>query len=165
MSKPFAIVWTDEFNNVLTTEAFAISFPATTSQPQQIQVASNAASLQTYETLIDVAFFLTGDPDDINIIQSIWPTIGGDSNTQLNGGAEISFDSGQTFIRFDVSHGKKEDSTTWIPLPAAAIGFGAVEQTLGPFDRGHLIFRYVIPPGATQFKKFNITLSMGFDIL
>ena len=165
MSVPFQIIWSDEFNNILTSDSFGICFPATTSQAQQIQMASNSLALQTFETLINVSFFLTGDTNDVNTVQNIWPTIADSSNAQLNGGAEISFDSGQTFIRFDATHGNKSKPATWIPLPAEAIGFGAVDQTLGSFDKAHIIYRYVIPPGASQFGKLNVVLSAGFDII
>jgi hypothetical protein len=165
MSTPFQIIWSDEFNNVLTSESFAICFPGVTSQAKNIQVTTNATTLQTFETLVDVAFFLTGDTNDINTVQNIWPTLGGSSNLQFNGGIDISFDGGQTFTRFDSTHGVKATPSTWIPLPSEAIGLGAIDQTLGAFDTAHFIVRYIIPPGATQFGKLNISLSLGFDII
>lgn len=165
MSTPFSLIWTDEFNNTLTTESFAICFPGNTSQAQQIQIRSNTAALFTFETLINVAFYLTGDADDINTVQNIWPTIGGTSNYQLKGGLDISFDFGRTYIRFDQTHGVKGDSSTWIPLPAEAVGYGAIAKTIGAFDTAHFLLRYVIPPNAAQFGKLNVALSIGFDII
>lgn len=165
MSAPFQLVWTDEFNVPLSAESFAISFPGNVSEARQIQVQSNAAALQTFETLINVKFFLTGDPNDVNIVQNIWPNLGGITNPQLNGGVDISFNFGQSFIRFDSTHGSEADPTTWIPLPVEAVGSQGAAETLGAFDTAHMIVRYVIPPGATQFKKLKVRLSLGFDII
>jgi hypothetical protein len=165
MSIPFQIVWSDVSNNILTAEAFPINFPGQSTTPAQLQVRSNAVTLQTYETLVGVKFFLTGDPDDINIVQNIWTTIGGSTRPELNGGVDISFDFGQTYIRFDITHGLESAPSTWIPLPAEAVGAQGADQTLGAFDTAHIIIRYVIPPGATQYEKFDIRLGIDFDIL
>lgn len=165
MPAPFQLVWSDVSNNVLNGASFPIGFPGTTSVPQQLQVKSNAAALQTFETLTNVKLFLTGDADDINIVQNIWPTLGGNTRPELNGGVEISFDFGRTYTRFDATHGAEADISTWIQLPVEAVGSAGAAQTLGAFDVAHLILRYVIPPGATQFEKLNISLALDFDII
>ncbi len=162
---PFQLIWTDESNNVLTEQAFPIGFPGTTSVPEQLQVHTNAATLQTYETLTGVKFFLTGDADDLNIIQNIWPSLGGSTRPELNGGLDISFDFGQTYTRFDSTHGLETDPSSWIPLPAEAVGAQGTDETLDAFSTAHFILRYVIPPGATQFEKFDIRLALDFDII
>jgi hypothetical protein len=165
MSVPFQIVWSDVSNNILTTQSFPIGFPGTVSTPEQLQVRSNAATLGTYETLTGVKFYLTGDPDDINTVQNVWPTLGGTSKPELNGGVDISFDFGRTYTRFDTTHGYEADPGTFIPLPIQAVGSQGTAETLGAFDTAHLIIRYTIPPGATQFKKLDIRLAMDFDII
>lgn len=162
---PFQLVWTDVSNNVMTQSWFPIGFPGTSSKPQQLQLRSNAAALQTFETLIGVKFFLTGDIDDLNIVQNIWPTLGGASRPELNGGVEISFDFGRTFTRFDAITGVEGDSSTWVSLPVEAVGSAGATETLGAFDTAHLIVRYVIPPGADQYQVFDIRLALDFDII
>lgn len=165
MSTPFQLIWSDVSNNILTTQAFPIGFPGTVSIPHLLQVRSNAAALQTFETLTGVRFFLTGDPNDINTVQNIWPSLGGPSKPELNGGVDISFDFGQTYIRFDATNGVENEPSTWILLPIEAVGAQGAAQTLGAFDTAHLILRYIVPPGAAQFKKLDVRLAMDFDIL
>ncbi len=165
MSVPFQLVWSDVSNNILTQQWFPIGFPATTSQPQQLQVRSNAAALSTFETLTGVTFFLTGDPIDVDTVQNIWPTLGGLTKPELNGGLDISFDFGRTYIRFDSTHGVEGIPNTWIPMPIEAVGSQGAAETLGAFDTAHLIVRYVIPPGAIQYKQLDIRLALDFDII
>lgn len=165
MADPFQIIWLDGSGNPLPAAVFPIQFPGTTTPPQLVQMRTNAAHLQTYETLEGVAFFLVGDTDDLNIVQNVWPTLGGSSQSGLNGGYEISFDSGRTFVRFDATHGVQSDKSTWITLPAEAIGSQGIIGTLGAFDTAHLIVRAVVPPGATDFRSFAIQLGAGFDII
>lgn len=165
MSTPFQLVWSDVSNNILTQKWFPISFPATTSIPQQLQVRSNASTLQTFETLTGVKFFLTGDPTDVDTVQNIWPNLGDINKPELNGGVEISFDFGRTYTRFDQTHGLESSPATWISLPVEAVGTQGAFETLGAFDTAHLIVRYVIPPGAIQFKSLDIRLALDFDII
>jgi hypothetical protein len=165
MNAPFQLIWLDGSGNVLPAAVFPIAFPGTTSPPQLIQLRSNAAVLQTYETLVGVSFFLVGDTDDINTVQNLWPTLGGVSQSGLNGGYDISFDSGRTFIRFDPTHGVQGNQSSWIELPAEAIGSQGTVGVLGAFDTAHLIVRVVVPPGATQYQSFAIQLGVDFDII
>jgi hypothetical protein len=165
MPTPFKLIWSDISNNVLSAGFFPVAFPGIVNQPQQLQVKSNAAELQTYNTLIHVKLFITGDPGDVNIVQNIWPTLGGPTKPELNGGVDISFDFGRTYIRFDPNHGVESKPNTWIPLPVEAVGTTGADQTIGAFDVAHLIIRYIIPPVANQYKKLNIQLALDFDIL
>lgn len=165
MPTPFKLIWSDISNNILSAGFFPVAFPGIVNQPQQLQVQSNASALQTFNTLVNVKFFVTGNPDDVNVVQNIWPTLGGTTKPELNGGLDISFDFGRTYIRFDPKNGVESKPKTWIPLPAEAIGTSGADQTIGAFDTAHLIVRYIIPPGANQYKKFNIQLALDFDIL
>lgn len=165
MADPFIIVWLDGSGNPLPAAVFPIGFPGTTTPAQLVQMRTNAVHLQTYETLEGIAFFLVGDATDINIVQNIWPTLGSASQSGLNGGYEMSFDNGRTYIRFDATHGVQSDSTTWIQLPKEAIGSQGIDGVLGAFDTAHLIVRAVVPPGATQYQSFNIQLGLGFDVI
>lgn len=162
---PFQLIWSDYSGNQLSQAGFPVGFPGTVSIAQQIKVTSNAIQLQTFETLVGVKFFLTGDANDINTVQNIWPTLGGLNEPELNGGFDVSFDFGSTYIRFDSTHGLQSDPSTWISLPAEAVGLQGVDETLGAFDTAYLIIRYVIPPQATQFGVLNVNLGMDFDII
>lgn len=162
---PFQLIWTDASNNTLTQATFPISFPGVITPPQQLQVHSNAAALQTFETLIDVKFYLTGTAADVNTVQNVWTTLGPANQPQLNGGYDISFDYGQTYSRFNATTGVQSKPLTWIPLPAKAVGIQGANQTLGAFDIAHLMIRMVIPPGITQFQKMDVRLGMDFDII
>lgn len=162
---PFQLMWSNNSDVQITTAGFPVAFPGTSSVAQQLQVRSNAMQLQTFETLEGVGFFLVGDTDDVNIIQNVWPAFGGTNEPQLSGGLDISFDNGQTYTRFDSTHGVKENSETWILLPQVSVGTQGTAATLGAFDTSHFIIRYVIPPGANQYGVFNISIGMGFDII
>lgn len=162
---PFQIIWSDVANNVLTQSWFQIGFPNTSSLPQQLQVRSNAAALRTFETLTGVKLYLTGNPVDLNVVQNIWPTLGGVTRPELNGGYDISFDFGRTYIRFDSTHGLESNPGTWITLPVEAIGQQGTAGVLGAFDAAHLVVRVVVPPGAVDFRKLDVQLTMDFDIL
>jgi hypothetical protein len=164
-TSPFQLVWSNSFNIPITTAGFPVGFPGTTSTANLLEVASNAIAMGTFESLVGVGFFLVGDADDINTVQFVWPTLGGVSQPQLNGGVDISFDSGQTYTRFDPTNGVQANPSTWISLPAIAVGSQGAAETIGAFDIAHFIVRYVIPPGATQFGILNISLGLGFDIL
>lgn len=162
---PFSLIWSNSSGVPITSAGFPVGFPGTISTAQILEVASNAIALQTYESLVGVGFFLVGDANDINTVQNIWPTLGGTTQPQLNGGIDISFDGGQTYTRFDSTHGVQGTPSTWIYLPAVSVGAQGTAETIGAFDTAHFIVRYVIPPGATQFGILNISLGLGFDIL
>lgn len=165
MSIPFQLVWRDLSNNALTQAAFPIGFSNTTSIAQQVQVSSNAITLQTFETLANVSLYLTGNANDINTVQNIWPTLGPTNRPDLNGGFDISFNLGRTYTRFDQNHGLESNPATWIPLPIDAVGSQGSASTLGAFDTAHFLIRVVIPPGATQFGQLDIRLALDFDII
>jgi hypothetical protein len=115
--------------------------------------------------LKSVKIFLTGDPSDINMVQNVWPTLGGANRPELNGGYDISFDFGRTYTRFDSTHGLESDSTTWIVLPSESIGLQGQDGVLTAFDTAHMLVRVVVPPGDIEYKSFDIRLAMDFDIL
>lgn len=172
MPIPFQIIWSDESRNEIRGPNIPnglvwlpIAFPGTTSETQFLQFRSNAQELQTYELLSDVKFFLTGNKDDVNIVQNVWTSYGNASKPELNGGFEISFDFGRTFIRFDSGVGVETDPNTWILLPATAVGSQGVDGILGAFDIARLLTRYVVPPGATQFQTLDLRLGIDFDII
>lgn len=143
---------------------FPVTFPGRFSEAKKVTLRSSARDSNTLETLTNVKLFLTGDPDDINIVQQDWPTVD-ITHPELNGGLEISFDDGRTYTRFSATAGLQSNSATWITLPAEAVGLNGLDGQLGPFDQAHMLLRYKIPPGADQFRIFDVRLGASFDIV
>lgn len=139
------------------TEAVAgISFPNNSTVPLNVMMASSARDLGTFDTLINVKLYLTGDPDEINTVQNIWPNQGG--------GLFISYDGGKTYTVFSSTYGYKTTPSTWVPLPAACLGLGGVEGILSPFSSANLVLKFVIPEQATQYQIYDIQITADFDV-
>jgi hypothetical protein len=174
MANPFYLIWQQNgqllrgYQNGEWVEGqltFPIAFPGVTTDPQIITLQTSAAANQTYETLVDVGFYLVGS--DVAMVQGQWPYLG-DTYTppqaQLNGGFEISFDGGNTWTLFTNTAGVANQPSTWIPLVATAIGSNGVNGQLGAFDVATLNVRYVIPPQVNLTKVLDVQLAAGFDI-
>lgn len=134
-----------------------ITFPNNQTIPVNITLASSARDLQTFDIFTNVRLYLTGDSTQIATIQGVWPTQGG--------GLFISYDGGRTFVPFTTTYGYEADPTTWVLLPAAAVGLNGMDGILGPFDSANLVLKYVIPEQATQYQIYNIALTADFDVL
>lgn len=146
---------------------FPIAFPGAPSATEVITLQTSSAAEGTLETFKNIRLYLTGDPADIAVVQGLWPTFG-DAYTparpEMNGGFEVSFD-GSNYIRFSNQVGWEDDPTTWITLPATAIGLNGADGTLGPYDTARMYVRYVIPSVASVYKTFNIQLAADVDIV
>ena len=152
-------------NNTL---SFNINYPGSTTEVQTLSVTSSASIEQTFNTLINVKVYLTGDSTSLEIVQDIWPTLGNGyypQRPELNGGFEISFDGGSTFIRFDSITGKQDLPATWITLLGSAVGINGEDGVLGAFDTATLLVRFTIPPGSVEYQKLNIGLALDFDVI
>lgn len=132
-----------------------ISFPNKNTDPLPISLSSNARQLQTFDTLTNVKLYLVGDPDQINTLQVIWPSLGG--------GLQISFDGGRTYNTFSTTYGYQTNSSTWILLPAESIGLNGIDGILGAFDSANFLLKYSIPEQATQYQIYNISLTADWD--
>lgn len=138
-------------------EAIAgISFPNNETIPINVRMASSAHDLQTFDTFRNVKLYLTGDPDQINTVQTVWPSQGG--------GLFISYDGGRSYTVFSPTYGLESDPSTWVLLPAKSIGLGGQDGILGPFDSANFVLKYVIPEQATQFQIYDIALTADFDV-
>jgi hypothetical protein len=170
---------------------FPISFPSITSDPQKITLISSALANGTFDILSNVRFYLTGTEADLNIVQGYTPTdlpipeggwpigwpnlglVGGNNNTELNGGLQISFDginwttfsSVQAGAVGSVSVGDLSDYDSWVVLPAISVGLNGSDGIIGPFDTATMYLRYIIPPGADNYQLFNIALACDVDIV
>jgi hypothetical protein len=172
---------------------FPISFPSITCAPQKVNLTSSALANGTLDILSNIKFYLTGDMTDLNTVQGYtppsnlldppeggwpigWPNIGFQhtpSLPQLNGGLQISFDninwitfaSKQIGAPGSVSVGDMNDASSWLLMPGIAVGEGGTDGLLEPFDTATFYLRYIIPPGDTTYKLFNISLALDCDII
>lgn len=144
---------------------YPIGFPAGTTDAQLISLRSSARDTHTFERLTNLRLYLTGS--DVSIVQESWPYLGNTfspARPELNGGFLISFDGGRNYITFDKTHGYESDPTTWIQVPALAIGLNGIDGVLGAFDDAQFLVRYKIPSLASSFKVLDIQLVPDFDI-
>lgn len=166
MAPGFFLIWSRNFsvlvgkngNEFLQKPAIhGISFPGNSTNPISINVKSSASQNHTFETLKNVQLYITGPASQIKTIQLDWPALGG--------GLQISFDEGKTYNTFTTTYGYYADSSTWVTLPAIAVGLNGIAGTLGPFDSASMLLRYVIPEGATQLSVFELALTADFDVI
>jgi len=134
-----------------------ISFPNDQTVPVNVHLSSSARDQHTFDTFRNVRLYLTGDPAQVQIVQEVWPSQGG--------GLFISFDGGKTYTVFSPTYGFEADPSTWVLIPAAAIGIGATDGVLGILDSANLVLKYVIPEQADQFQVFEVQLTADFDIV
>lgn len=140
------------------TEAIqGISFPSNETIPVNVRMASSARDHQSFDTLRSVKLYLTGDPDQIATVQSVWPSQGG--------GLKISYDGGRSYTTFTTTYGYEANPATWILLPAQSIGLGGADGILGPFDSANLVLKYAIPQQANQFQVYDVALTADFDVV
>jgi hypothetical protein len=133
-----------------------ITFPSNSTAPVNVRMSSSSHDLQTFDTFRNVKLYLTGDPNQIATVQGLWPTQGG--------GLFISYDGGKTYTPFTTTYGYEADPTTWVLLPAVAVGLGGLNGILGPFDSANLVLKYVIPEQADQYQIYDIQLTADFDV-
>jgi hypothetical protein len=145
---------------------FPIAFPDSPSETESITMQSSSSTTGSLETFRNLKLYLTGDPADIAVVQGLWPVLGNaytPARPEMNGGFEISFD-GSNYLRFSKTVGWEKDPSTWITLPATAIGQNGQDGTLGAYDTAQLYVRYWIPGVASVYKTFDIQLAADFDI-
>lgn len=163
----FSLIWQTDDGVLATNQLpFGVAFPARTTEAFAAQLRSNARDLRTTDTLTAVRFYLSGSYA-VQVVEQ-WPQYGQaftPERTDLNGGFEVSFDDGATWIRFDLSHGWQGDPSTWIPLPASALGSNGIAGTIGPLDIAHLLVRLVVPPGAGDFTTLDLRLVADCDVV
>jgi hypothetical protein len=133
-----------------------ITFPSHETTPVNVRMSSSSHDLQTFDTFRNVKLYLTGDPKQIAVVQGVWPTQGG--------GLFISYDGGKTYTAFSTTYGYEAAPSTWVLLPAVAVGLNGLNGVLGPFDSANLVLKYVIPEQATQYDIYNIQLTADFDV-
>ncbi|MGC1582157.1 MAG: hypothetical protein WA766_11770 [Candidatus Acidiferrales bacterium] len=135
---------------------FGISFPNQQTQPLTINLASSAHQNNGFDTLNNTKLYLTGPAEEIAIVQSTWPALGG--------GLQISFDGGLTYNTFSATYGYQANPATWVEIPAEAMGLNGMAGQLGPYDSANMLLRYVIPEAATQYQIYNVALAADFDV-
>ena len=175
MASPFYLIWKQGLNILRGYEGsqwidgqltFPIIYPGMTTAAQAITLSSSAAFNQTFETMTDVAFYLTGT--DVPTVQGQWPYLTdslGQVTPESTGGFEISFDGGTIWTRFSNTVGLLTLPATWIALPQVAVGFAGSAGQIGAFDMAHLLVRYVIPPSVTLTRILDIQLAVDCDVV
>jgi hypothetical protein len=167
MATPFYLIWKEgqvvvhDLDNPGASR-FGINFPGRVTKAKLVSVSSSGLANDELRTLTNVKLYLDGE--DSAIVQLDWPTRGGVNRPDLSGGLEISFDGGQTYTRFSATKGLKGDSSTWIDLPAIAIGLQGTDNQLGPFDTAQMYLRMILPPDADT-KPYDVYLEADFDII
>jgi hypothetical protein len=171
MNNPFTLTWSQNGSVIRGYQGgayvpgglvFPISFPSTTTNPQTITLNSSALANGTLDILSNIKFYLTGDPSDLAIVQGVWPNVshlGSQVQAQLGGGLQISFDGidwttfsiAQPTLSGSVGIGDANDASTWLEMPALAVGPAGELGTLGPFDIATLYLRYVVPSANIVF--------------
>lgn len=157
----YQLIWTTNGTASTGEVYFSVAFPATTSTLVTLTVSSPASTNNTTETLENVCFYLAGP--DATLLQS-WTAMSA-TQTNLNGGVQISFDSGSTWTTFNSTNGLQSDNSTWIPLPGSAISAIAPDGELAPYDTGTMLLRLVIPPSFSDYRVLTFLLGVDFDIV
>jgi hypothetical protein len=175
MAKPFYLIWQegttvlegyDGANWIDGQLTFPIVFPGVTTTLLALSLSSSASVNLTFETLINVAFYLTGS--DAPTVQGEWPYITdayGNATASVTGGVEISFDNGLTWNRFSNTVGLESTPSTWLPLPQEAVGSVGTAGQIGAFDTAHMLVRYVIPPSVSLTKVLDVQLQVDCDVV
>ena len=91
--------------------ALGVVFPGMVSDPKQLRLRSSCGMSGSPEILSNLRLYLTGDPAAASPVQNQWPP---------DGGVEISFDAGVTWIRFTATVGNEADPATWAQVPGEA---------------------------------------------
>lgn len=134
--------------------SFPISFSSEITDPVTFTLTTSALANKMYETASGISFYLGGDPDDV-------ATVLGWSELTPSGGLEISFDWGATWTRFSTTVGNPAIPSTWIPLPALAMGLSGVAGQLSPFDNATVALRFNIPASNTVTGQLNLELAIN----
>jgi hypothetical protein len=147
---------------------FPISFPGQILGPITVTLQSCSSYYGIPDNLTNVRFFLDGDPNTLSVIRDLWPALGNSyapARPDVAGGMDISLDQGQTWTRITTTVGNKDIPSTWIPMPATAVGYGATAGQIGPFDTATILCRLVIPTNAQESQLFDINLAIDPDIV
>jgi hypothetical protein len=145
---------------------FPIAFPGAPSETEVVTLQSSASSEGSLETFRNVKLYLTGDPADVAVVQTVWPYLGdaySPARPEMNGGLEISFD-GSNYTRFSKQVGYEGDPSTWITLPALSIGQNGQDGVLGAYDTAQFYIRYTIPAVTNVYNTFKLQLAADVDI-
>lgn len=167
MASQFYLIWKESGtlvrdNSTLGTSRFGISFPGTSSKAKMVTLCSSSIPIGEFRTLKNVKLYIDGI--DAKTIQTIWPIFGGSKRPDLSGGLDISFDGGNTYTRFSSSVGLKSDPSTWLDIPAQAMGMQGVDGQIGPFDTATIYLKLVIPPSINT-QVYQVNLEVDFDII
>lgn len=164
---PLGVIWRDaakvfrgyDSNGALQSQScfHGVLHPGQTSTVKQIWLQSTCGIRQSLEIFRNVKLYLQPPADSKTLLLSTWPA--------LNGGVDISFDRGVTWTTFSETAGNPDDATTWLPLPAGAIGLSAQAGTLTPNDTAVLYLRVRMPQQAnSDLVRYRFSLAVDFEV-
>lgn len=139
---------------------FDVTFPNRTSDVLTLSLASPASSTSTQEILTNVSIYLDGPDADLLLS---WTHLSVKDN--FNGGLEISQNGGRDWVRFNLTAGNKQDSTTWIILSATSIGALGQDGVLNPYDTATILLRVVVPPSFSDYRILAFNIGVDFDVI
>jgi hypothetical protein len=162
MPSDFSFIWTKDGVQAYGPQTsdgwrFPIAFAGTTSDPVTFLLTTSALAAQNYETAYNLSFYLIGDASDVDLVQNQWPA--------QNAGLDISFDRGQSWMRFSSTAGLLSNPATWLLLPMKATGHATQDGVLDPFDTAQLMLRFVVPPQWTGTRLLSLQLGIDCDIV
>jgi hypothetical protein len=128
--------------------SFGVVVPGQTIGPLTVDLQSSTFLQGTMYVLSGIQFYLDGDAATVALLNTTWPA--------MNGGIELSFDDGQTWIRF-TQPGQR------IPLPPTSV----LDQLgqLQPAETAQFLLRLVVPAAANPNGLNQLRLGVEFDVL
>lgn len=144
--------------------SFPVITPGVATAPLSLLFYLDPESTTPVNTLENIKIYLGGDVASVNIIQNIWPALGGSAREDLNGGLEISFDQGNSYTRFNSTVGLASNPASWIILPAGATSFSEIDGVMSNSDAAGILIHLIVPPGATQYQKLSFQIQVDCDV-
>jgi hypothetical protein len=160
VQKVFSLQWFQNGTISNNSIYFNVSYPNRTSDVLTVSFQSPANNLGTQEILTGTSLYLDGEAASLLLS---WTTISNKAN--LNGGLQVSFDLGETWTTFSPTAGNKANKSTWILLPASAIGSLGVAGILNPYDSATISLRVVVPPSFSNYGVLNFNIGVDFDVI
>lgn len=164
---PLGVVWRDavkvyrgyQSDGTLISEPcfHGVLHPGQTSIIKQIWLQSTCGIRQSQEILRKVKLYLQPPAELKTLLLTTWPS--------QSGGVDISFDRGVTWTTFSQTAGNPDSSSTWISLPAGAIGLSAAAGTLTPEDTAILYLRVRMPQQkGGDIVRYQFSLAVDFEV-
>lgn len=131
--------------------------PGDTSVLQEVWIQNSASIRGTKEIFRNARIYLDIPDSLIPKYLETWPGQGG--------GVQISFDSGSNWITLSSTQGNPSDSSTWVGIPAAAIGSNAEAGVLNPNDVAVIWLRVKVPGQELEAGLYEFGLGIDVEVI